>query len=142
MATIKDDKTTTATTKDAAAEGKTAATADLHSTSSAAAETERADWPTVDSVDDLDTAPSPLYQRAGQIRQALNELHQAKTYGQTERVKAARKQLSALGYAGEETPTTTEGTGPVGRAARSDRTTTTTATTGSAAPAAKTSPGK
>lgn len=55
------------------------------------------------------------YQRAGQVRQALNERRTAKAHGNHERVKAADKHLDALDYDGDPEAETTDARGPVGR---------------------------
>jgi hypothetical protein len=61
------------------------------------------------------------YQRAGQVRRALNEHRNAKSQDNAERMKAAKKDLAALGYEGDPEADTTEDddTTPRGRTSRS-----------------------
>jgi hypothetical protein len=65
-----------------------------------------------------DTLKGIPYQRAGQIRQALNERRNARSQGNHERVKAADKHLDALDYTGDLETETTDDKGPVGRSTR------------------------
>jgi hypothetical protein len=65
------------------------------------------------------------YQRAGQIRQALSEHRNATRQGNTERVKAARKNLAAYGYEGDpeadDETTEDDGKTPRGRQTRESK---------------------
>lgn len=65
------------------------------------------------------------YQRAGQIRQALQEHRNATRHGNDERVKAARKNLTALGFEGDpeadDETTEDDGKTPRGRQTRESK---------------------
>ena len=60
------------------------------------------------------------YQRAGQIRQMLNERSNCKIFGNTERIKAIDKDLTELGYEGDPEAPVKDDKGPVGRSTRQD----------------------
>jgi hypothetical protein len=66
------------------------------------------------------------YQRAGQIRQAMQEHRNATRHGNDERVKAAKKNLAALGYEGDpevdDETTEDDGKTPRGRQTRESKT--------------------
>jgi type II secretory pathway pseudopilin PulG len=65
------------------------------------------------------------YQRAGQIRQAMQEHRNATRHGNDERVKAAKKNLAALGFEGDpevdDETTEDDGKTPRGRQTRESK---------------------
>lgn len=67
------------------------------------------------------------YQRAGQIRQMINEIANLKIFDNTERIKAIEKDLKAIGFEGDPHAELTDESGPVGRSTRQERTVSTDA---------------